>query len=194
MKYAELNDAAKEKARQWWKDLVFNDSCDWEAVYEDANTVAALMGITIDKRSFKRVNGSTGYELDIEFDLAYCQGDFAHFSGRYTYAKGSVKAIKDYAPKDEKLHDFAKRLQAVQRRNFYKVFATIRNGRTEAERNDWTSLSREDEKEVQSVITDFGQWIYEQLRTEYEYQTSDEQVIEAIEANDYQFCEHGAIQ
>lgn len=194
MKYAELNDAAKEKARQWWKDLVFNDSCDWEAVYEDAATVAALMGITIDKRAFKRVNGSTGYELDIEFSLGYVQGDFAHFSGRYTYAKGSVKAIKDYAPKDEKLHDFAKRLQAVQRRNFYKLFANITDGRTDVERDDYRFLSREDEKEVQSVITDFNRWLYDQLRAEYEDQTSDESVVEAIEANDYQFCEHGAIQ
>ena len=194
MKYAELNDAAKVKARQWWKDLVFNDSCDWESVYQDANTVAALMGITIGKRSFQRNNGTTGYELDIEFSLGYCQGDFANFSGHYTYAKGSVKAIKDYAPTDEKLHDFAKRLQAVQRRNFYKMFANIKAGRVDVEREDCRSLPFSDEKEVQSIITDFGQWIYEQLRTEYEYQTSDEQVIEAIEANDYQFCKHGAIQ
>lgn len=193
MKYAELNNAAKEKAREWWKNLVFNDSCDWECVYEDAATVAALMGITIGKRSFKRNNNTTGQELDIEFDLSYGQGDFARFSGYYTYAKGSVKAIKDYAPKDEKLHDFAKRLQEVQRRNFYKLFANIKAGRVDVERDDYRSLPRSDEKEVQSIITDFSQWIYDQLRAEYEYQTSDEQVVEAIEANDYQFCEHGAI-
>ena len=193
MKYAELNNAAKEKAREWWKNLVFNDSCDWEHVYEDAATVAALMGITIGKRSFKRNNNTTGQELDIEFSLGYVQGDFARFSGYYTYAKGSVKAIKDYAPKDEKLHDFAKRLQAVQRRNFYKLFANVKAGRVDVERDDYRSLPLSDEKEVQSIITDFGQWIYDQLRAEYEYQTSDEQVVEAIEANDYQFCEHGAI-
>lgn len=194
MKYAELNDAAKEKARQWWKDLVFNGSCDWEFVYEDANTVAALMGITIGKRSFQRNNGTTGYELDIEFSLAYCQGDFANFSGHYTYAKRSLKAIKDYAPKDEKLQDFAKRLQAVQRKYFYKLIANVTEGRTEVYHFADQEIQRVDYKEVQSVITDFCRWIYEQLRAEYEDQTSDEAVIEYINNMDCQFNEEGTIQ
>src|SRR3546814_10583608 len=41
------------------------------------------------------------------------------------YAKGSVAKIKAYAPKDAELHDIAARLNAIQRRNFYQLYAII---------------------------------------------------------------------
>ncbi len=52
------------------------------------------------------------------------------------------------------------------------------------------------EREVEDVISqalrDFAHWIYRQLETEYDYQTSDDQISEMIEANEYEFDETGA--
>jgi hypothetical protein len=44
---------------------------------------------------------------------------------------------------------------------------------------------------VTQCMRDFADWIYDQLRKEYEYQMSDEQVDETLIANEYEFDEDG---
>lgn len=46
--FEELSDKAKERARQWWRDASAQDEF-WDSIYEDADTVAGLMGIEINR-------------------------------------------------------------------------------------------------------------------------------------------------
>ncbi len=41
------------------------------------------------------------------------------------------------------------------------------------------------------LLRDFAHWIYRQLEQEWDYQNTDEQVDESIQANEYEFDEDG---
>ncbi|HEY0749560.1 MAG TPA: hypothetical protein VGD26_00315, partial [Chitinophagaceae bacterium] len=109
--FDELSDKAKEVARDWYREGLYMDNFEFECVIEEAKTIAAMMGIEIDKVYW------SGFSS---------QGDGACFEGSYAYKKGSVKAVKDHAPQDEKLHAIASALQEVQKKNFYKVAAKVK--------------------------------------------------------------------
>jgi hypothetical protein len=47
------------------------------------------------------------------------------------------------------------------------------------------------EDAIITALRDLARWLYRQLEREYEYQTSDAVVDEAILANDYTFTETG---
>ena len=49
------------------------------------------------------------------------------------------------------------------------------------------------EDEIRQLMRDFADWIYENLSNEYDYQTSDEVVEDAIRANGYEFDEDGGV-
>lgn len=192
--YDELDDLAKEKARQWWAQHVFEDSCDWEFVYEDADRMAELMGISINTRAGKR------HEPCIWFSGFSSQGDGACFEGSYRYKKGAVKAIKAEC-NDEELIRIATELQAVQRRNFYRLYATCKHTGhyshsgcmsvdVEDSENQYRDLG-DAEEEIRQLMRDFADWIYERLSDEYDYQTSDEAVEESILSNEYEFYQSG---
>src|SRR5690349_7069500 len=95
--FDELSDDAKDKAREWYREASCHDEW-WDAVYDDATQCGKILGIRIDK---------------IYFSGFWSQGDCAQFEGDYSYAKGSTKAIREYAPKDETLHKIADTLQAI---------------------------------------------------------------------------------
>ncbi len=201
MKYDELDDKGKERAREWLRSLTFSDSSDWDHVYEDANTVAALFGLEINQREYKTMGGGKGYEPTIYFSGFSCQGDGACFEGSYSYKKGALKAVKEHAPADTKLHAIVKGLQDVQRRNFYRLTASTKQSghyshsgcmRVEVEdsENSYRNLG-EDEGLIIQLMRDFADWIYKQLEAEHDYQMSDEQIEQTIEANEYDFLEDG---
>ena len=73
-KYEELNDCAKEKARNWYRDG--NDDNFWsECVIDDAKEVAALMGWEIDK---------------VYYSGFWSQGDGASYAERRIMRSGQV--------------------------------------------------------------------------------------------------------
>lgn len=195
-KFPELSDAAKEKAREWYRNGAWDYDW-WDSVYADADTIAGLMGITMDRKG--------KHSPTIYFSGFWSQGDGACFEGTYCYKKGSVKAIKDYAPRDEELHRIATGLQDLQRRNFYALSASMKqhghynhSGCMTVSVSDdrhtyrWVDASAEDE--LTQYMRDFADWIYGQLEKEYEWLTSDEQVDEAIIANEYEFDAEGNFQ
>lgn len=67
--YDELDDRAKERAREWYSRHVFEDACDWEFVYEDAVRVAEILGIEISTSPVRLMSGKSRQEPDIYFDL-----------------------------------------------------------------------------------------------------------------------------
>lgn len=191
-KISELSPVAQEKARVWYRE---NIEFDGEFIIEDASNIAAILGIEFDSRAM--------HKPCVYFSGFWSQGDGASFEGRYSYAKGATKAIREYAPTDKTLHRIADELQAIQRKAFYGFSATIsQSGRYYHANTMSVSVehSMHDERvtadiadEIQELMRDFANWIYRQLEAEYYYQMSDDVVDEGITANEYEFDETGAI-
>lgn len=191
--FDELDDRAKETARDWYRQGALDYYDWWDSIYDDADQIAKILGIEIDRKG-KRTPA-------IYFSGFWSQGDGACFEGKYHYAKGATKAIREYAPRDEELHRIADELQAIQRKNFYQLSAHIAHtGRYCHEHSTSIHVFREsdwvDDETADGVaefIRDFMRWIYSRLEAEYEYLMSDESVDEAIRANEYLFDENGNI-
>jgi hypothetical protein len=200
-KFDELSDAAKERARDWWREGAFQDQW-WDNVYADAVQIAEILGIELYQRPYQTVGGSMRHEPGIYFSGFASQGDGARFEGIYRYAKGMRKKIRDYAPQDEKLHRIADGLYELQRHALFTIECRIgHSGRYEHkytmtfdygyEGDIRGRFGPEEQRQFQDLMRDFAQWIYDALETEYEYQNSDEVVDENIRANEYDFTEEG---
>lgn len=202
-KFEELTDAAKEKAREWWRRLEDFKPLDTE-LYDDFETVAKILGIDFERKAVPLYGGGTRYKPTIYWSGFNSPGDGACFEGSYSYAKGSVAKIKEYAPQDEKLHAIAQGLADVQRLNFYKLGATVKHrGHYYHEHSntidvynvddDSRDVSESAQEEIADKLRDFMRWMYAQLKAEYEYRMSDEQVDDSIIANEYEFEEDGSL-
>lgn len=197
----ELSDAAKEKARAWYRQVGFDH--DWyEFVYEDFQCIAEILGLRLKTMPVRLYGDGTRQKPCIWFSGFWSQGDGACFEGRYSHAKGAPRKIRDHAPKDGDLHRIADALQAIQRRNFYQLRADITHldryyheycMAISVERDSPTCQDRTADAEdvVAEVLRDLARWLYRQLEREYEYFTSDEVVDEAIIANTYTFTDAG---
>lgn len=171
----------------------------WDFVYEDADRIADILGIDLRQKPVKLIDGQTRYDPAIYFELnSGCSG--ARFEGEYEYNKGSVKAIREHAPRDEELHRIADQLKEAQRRNFYQLYAHVSlsgrdehptDTRIEVERADGKELSGNADEVIQDCLRDFMYWIHRQLEREHDYLQSDEAIRETIEANEYWFDEDG---
>jgi hypothetical protein len=172
--------------------------------------VGAILGIEIDRRTQHNVNISTHKEWDsrplsIYFTGFSSQGDGACFEGSYRYALGATAkhakpgakiTIREYAPVDQELHRIADALQALQRKNFYKLTARVKHRGhyyhslcTEIDVEGAHDTATEDT--LAELLRDFMHWIYRQLEREHDYIMSDECVDESILANEYTFDEDG---
>ena len=202
--FDELDECAKERARRWYRRGMDDDTYWHEFVYDDANTIAEILGIQIDTVAVPLMDGSKRYKPAISFSGFYSQGDGSCFIGRYEYAKGSTKNIRSHVPLDTELHRIADELQAIQKRHFYKLYSRITqsgnycHARTMSVETFWDYStdeypSIEVQYEIEQLIRDFADWIYRQLEKEYEYQNSDEAIDDSIRANEYEFTSQGEI-
>ena len=177
-KFEELTDSQKEKALEHHRNWNVDWGYDWfDGVYEDAKNIAELMGIDID---------------NIWFSGFHSQGDGACFEGSFSYKKGMVKAVKDYASLDKELHNIAIAIQELHRKAFYGAYGKVKHsGHYNHERSMWVDVDSEkgsiDEDAWRDVFADFALWIYRNLEKEYEYLTSDEAIAESLEANEVEF-------
>ena len=198
-KFSELSPEAQRRALE--KQAQYEaENFDPEFVYDDAATIADLLGLDLDTRYIPLMNGSTRPEPTIYYKGFYYQGDGACFEGRYKYKKGALKAVKEYAGRDKELHRIVKALQEIQRKNFYQLTARCKHSghyyhsgcmSVDVERSDDKEMTADAEETVKECLRDFADWIYVQLEDEYDYRTGEEACREAIEANDYEFTEKG---
>ena len=190
--FAELEADAKEKAIAWYREGNLDHEW-WDFIFEDAKELGKLMGIEID---------------NIYFSGFSSQGDGACFEGSYEYAKGSVKAVKAYAPMDKELHQIALDLSKAQRPYFYELSATVKHSghyshaycteihvydNSECQHYDYSKSFTDAEESIAEYLRDFMHWIYKRLENEYDYQNSDEVCEESIILNEYEFDEDGNI-
>jgi len=186
-KFDELSDDAKQYALEKLWDL--NVDYDWwDFLFDDVASIAEMFGLDLSNRK--------PGQPTIYFSGFSSQGDGACFEGRYSYQKGGLKAVMDYAPKDEELHRIVRDLQNLQRRNFYKV--TLRTfHRGHYNHSGCMQVDVEDcvvgEDDFIQVMRDFADWIYSRLEEEYDYLTSEDLILESIHANEYEFTEEGEL-
>ena len=197
----ELDKAAKDKARSWYRETGFDH--DWfEFVYEDFERICAILGVELGTSPVRLYGGGTRQKPRIYFSGFSSQGDGACFAGRYAYGKRSLGEIRAYAPKDAELHRIAACLHTVQRRNFYQIHATMSHRghyyhehsmmvAVERDSPSFQGVSNADEAEVIEALRDLARWLYRALECEYDYQSSDECVDEMISANAYSFTQSG---
>ena len=197
----ELSDAAKENARIWYRQQGLHD--DWyDFVYEDFETICRILGITLATTPVRLYGGGTRDKPQLYFTGFWSQADGASFYGHYSHASGAAKGVRAHAPKDTELHRIADILQDIQRRNFWQVHASIRHqGRycheysmaIEVERDSptWQPPTDGVEETVIEALRDLARWLYRQLRSEYEHQTSDEAVDEIVSINEWSFKADG---
>ena len=200
--YHELDERAKERARDWYREL--DDFSDFgaECMFDDFERICAILGVTLGTRSVKLYGGGTRHDANIYYSGFCSQGDGACFEGEYRYAKGAVSAIKEYAPQDTKLHRIAAELAAVQKRNFYQLTASMRHyGHyyhsgcmsvdVERDSSNYQTMTADADETVTQAMRDLADWLYSSLEREWEYQNSDDVVAENIIANEYTFTESG---
>ncbi len=193
----ELSAEARDKARNWYRDTGLHD--DWyDCVYEDFETICGILGVTLRTSPVRLYGGGVRQKPHLFFRGFHSQSDGASFEGSWSYARRSVRAIRDHAPRDEELHRIADVLQDVQRRNFFQLEARIRqNGRychentmtIEVERDSPFRQPMTDDAEAAVIETlrDLARWLYRQLECEYTHVTSDEAVDEMIAINAWTF-------
>ena len=97
-KFSELDDRAKERARDWYRNGALDYEW-WDCTFDDAKQCLALAGFDVDK---------------IYFSGFSSQGDGACFNGSWHANKAQpVKAMKQHAPKDTELHAIAAEARAI---------------------------------------------------------------------------------
>lgn len=143
----------------------------WHSVYDDFTEVCKMLGIELSQRSVPLYGGGTRQEPEINFD-----DRSAVWRGKYQYKKGSVTAIKAYAPQDTELQLIAQRLCDAQKRAFYGAYAYV----TPSYRNvvviDADNVMHlgyrpmaHIQQEIETSLEELTKWLHQRLMAEYEY-------------------------
>lgn len=196
--FEQLDDGAKERAREAERNDCYGDNW-WEWTYEDAVRIGALMGIDIGTRTVQGFRGKQRDEIDINFSGFGSQGDGACFRGWYRYKPDAVASVRSETT-DEELLRIATALTAAQVAckltygSFVKARVTT-NGRYSHSGIMSLDVEFEDEnavepifghcyddidKDLRPLISDFADWIYNQLEAESDHLSSDESIDERL--------------
>ena len=87
--FPELSDAAKEKARSWYRELGPHDDW-WDAVHEDFERVCDILGIRLKTTPARMMGGGTRAKPCIWFSGFWSQGDGACYAERRIMRSGQV--------------------------------------------------------------------------------------------------------
>ena len=188
--FAELSSKARERAIEKVREFV---SQDWDG--EDSIINA------------KQAFAHAGFDIKtIHYSGFSCQGDGASFTGSWKASDVNAKNMREYAPVDKTLHRIADDFAAIAKAFPEASFKVNQSGRYmheyytdfsvelyEDARIDWTSEAVKIEEHLIQLARDAMRWTYRQLEKEYDFAMADPQIIENIEANDYEFTEDGKI-
>ena len=211
--FDELDEKAKERARDYWRSL--DDGGWWDHTYDEACVVARILGMEIDIRSGTTANGNKWEHPAIYFSGFHTQGSGACWDGviQTGLLSGARERMLQYAPNDTELMDLVKRAEALfeQIASVHAVNRLVDEGAEKdfpeveigmhlsvyGNDSSWITAIRDDrvnsdiENRADKLVSEFTDWIYGQLEAEDEWRNADEQVDEAIRANDMLFDEDG---
>jgi hypothetical protein len=143
-----------------------------------------------------------GFEnVKIWYSVGYCQSDFASFDGTYTYRKAWRKAfVKDYG-KDNKYLPYFDQIAKIMRKYFYDFRLTLKT-RHDSPDMEYDCLNNvyqyryqdikiADEVELLDSFRSICKELYDSIRNELEYQTSEDYFTELADDNEWVFLESG---
>lgn len=196
--FDELSSAAKDKAREWWRECEAQDFGGHGELNEPIETAAKLLGIRLRYHDVRLLNGKTRQEPNVYWTL-HVQGAGASFDGTYRHVAGSLARIKREFPTDAELHRIARGLGNVQARYGYKMTAVVTSDSREHFLNvdlatdsiKHQGITDADDEAIRELFRDFGLWIYKYIDAEYSYYMEDANVDDAILCNDYTFMADG---
>lgn len=201
--FKELSNAAKEKAREWYRRGLDGDNYFSESVIEDAAEIAAMMGLDVNQRTARLMGGGTRQEPAIYWSGFSSQGDGACLEGTWRAKDVIGGAVAEHVGDSESCREI-RRIAA----EFARLAAEWPSASFTVSRSDpryshehsvsfdfdisQDATSTEDaEHDLTEASRDFMRWIYRALEQEYNYNRANEQVDESIEANEYEFTEDG---
>jgi hypothetical protein len=166
-KYDELNDKAKETARNnWLSDIPLDTDFLNDEFIEDLKAI----GIYADS---KELNWSAERGRDWFFSIWKCASieDFKLF----------VKYCKKQGYKID-----------LRKRKYKDAYPSIETQHFAGSRSEnYISLDYETEEEMTQALQDKYEEFLKRAEAEYEYETSEEYIKENFEANEYEFDEYG---
>jgi hypothetical protein len=186
MKYNELNDKAKENARDRFAGINVDHEW-WESAYEYAAAVASMLGM---------------YDFEVQgFDLD--RGYYVQYKGRFHAKDMKLDDLTD-AQREQLKHitdplAAQSALCAIHSQGSY-LWADVTPSHRTSLNVDWQVWDTYDDEEIEDLLDgeaieeafkDFAGWIQGQLQAEYDHLTSDEAIEETIIANEYEFDEEG---
>lgn len=196
--FDELDEHAKQKARDAYTSGDYPGYEWWDYTYEDAVRMGALIGINISTTSHQGRLGKTYQTTDIHFSGFCSQGDGACFEGNYRFVPDAIKNIQQETTDEELLriaqglatHQMTRRLlgreyfgASITTSGNYSHSGTMRvelvvpdDDEDDVDRQPYLAM----EDDMTRLMRDFADWIYKQLEAEYDYLTSDEYVDERL--------------
>jgi hypothetical protein len=184
--YSELSEAAKTRAREWWRSGQDSHESWSEHVTEDLKTIAAFMGWTITGTAF------SGFSS---------QGDGAQFHG--SWRAGDVRdpaALEQHAPAGagERNATLARIMAEhvelageLMPDTSASVRGTGRYSHSMATRFETADLRDDLLGSLAQSARALMDWYYRQLESSYAYENSDDVVAENCIANEYEFKANG---
>jgi len=190
--FDELSDAAKEKARAWYRHASDGDSFEADCVIDDAKAILHTLGFC---------------NLKVYYSGFWSQGDGACFEGNWHASdvdySALVAIIGEHTPGTED-HNSTVRGIGMELGTLAKLWpeasASIKHrGRYYHEQSTEfdCDFSNEDGYHVEpgeaftELARNLMRWVYSSLEKDYEWRNEDEQVDENIRANEYEFTEDG---
>jgi hypothetical protein len=197
--FSELTDAAKQKARDWYREVSAADT-DWhESTTDDAKACLKFLGWDI---------------TQIYFSGFSSQGDGACFEGSWRAEDVNAAGMLEHAPQDTELNRLAEAFKKIAANHleatagvkhsghYYHEYCTafdvdipdnalenLDYGSSEYKTRE--AILQDVEKEIIELSRDAMRWIYRQLEKAYEFENSDETVDANILANGYTFMDTG---
>lgn len=192
--FDELSDAAKERARDWYRSCT--DETDFSCEIDEFVTIGEAIGITFDTHEVQLMSGKTRRDPNVYYSVGYCQSDCASFEGTYDYQPDACLKLREINNDDTwKPLQIAMALARIQADNAFGLRAVIKGDDYPSvdvidRRNEDRDVSAAEE-EIKELMRDLARYLYQQLRDQSDYLYSAEAVDESIEANEYTFDEEG---
>lgn len=198
-KFAELEDDARQRAIDWYRDGTTEE---WEPEYSDIEMIFAYLGIELDQQRVGLNGLAINYRPVIHYSIGDTQGDYATFEGEWHAEKMNYAGLLEAIPDDATLKRIGAELMVLMLR-YPHASARWDADKRNALYLDWALTGRYDENgddqmlpdEEECTLRDLGRslarWLYLYLRDALEYETSEANAIEGIETMDYDFDENG---
>jgi hypothetical protein len=217
--YSELSDKAKERARDWYREVGAGDPFYIEHVTEDFHETLKALGFDVMQRrgNYLDPRDPRAVRSTVEWSGFSSQGDGASFSGTWRASDCDPVALLEDRPQvfatpngenatskeNVELHRITSEILECKKAGLSHACIESRRFHMSLNGTGWddqpdtaTADEWEDHCEVTEArfieaCRDLAHAFYKALEAEYEYQNADEQVAESIEANGYEFTEDG---